>query len=283
MTIEEQYRILLQKLSAIYSDGEAAAIGEMVIEHYTGVQKNQRLSWQQHISAETDHKIEQALQELLQHRPVQYVLQHAWFRNMCFYVNEAVLIPRPETEELVMQIEKTVPKNAAISILDIGSGSGCIPIALKKALPQSQVSSIDISPQALAVARQNAAALQAEVVFTELDFLNEHTWPTLGNYDIIVSNPPYIPIAEKQILDKNVTDWEPGLALFVPNNDPLLFYKKIAAFGTTHLAANGSIFLECHQQYAQHTAAVYRQLGYHAEVIKDIFDNERMIKAFLPQ
>jgi release factor glutamine methyltransferase len=205
-------------------------------------------------------------------------LGEAWFYRMKIKVNEHVLIPRPETEELVEQLIKDrKSKLTDPAILDIGTGSGCIPIAIKKNLPASKLTAIDVSKDALALAKENAALHNAHINFTELDFLDETNWHILGMFDIIISNPPYIPIHEKEKLDKNVTAFEPHLALFVPDRSPLIFYEKIATFGIGHLLPNGKIYLETHEDYAKETAALFHNNYQTVMVKKDMYGKERMI------
>jgi release factor glutamine methyltransferase len=164
------------------------------------------------------------------------------------------------------------------TILDIGTGSGCIPIALKKNWPDANVFALDVSEAALNIATKNAALQKADMEFLHADILNDSTWPA-QSFDIIISNPPYIPQQESHVLDKNVTDWEPHLALFVPDNDPLLFYKKIGAFAKTHLHANGALFFECHQLYVKQVLAALKEMGFDAQQKADMFGNDRMVKA----
>lgn len=244
---------------------------------------------------------------LMEYKPIQQVLGEAWFYKMKFFVNDHVLIPRPETEELVELVineirsrlydvrgtmydttnsPKVSPKENVVHqtsyilhILDIGTGSGCIPITLKKYLPECNYTGIDVSTKALEVAEKNAALLNAPVQFLQVDFLDGESWGLLGNYDIIVSNPPYISHKEKQKLDKNVTDWEPHQALFVPDNDPLIFYKKIALFAQTHLSETGKIFVEIHQDHATETLHCFEPYFRDCKIIKDISGNNRMITA----
>jgi release factor glutamine methyltransferase len=213
------------------------------------------------------------------HIPVQYVTGEAWFSNMKLKVSPAVLIPRPETEELVNEVISFLKDNQIASVLDIGTGSGCIAIALKKQLPDIQVTAIDISEPALLIAKQNAQQQQTDVDFFQLDFLDENTWQTIPSYDVIISNPPYIPLAEKELLDKNVAAFEPSLALFVENNRPLVFYEKIAAFGKTHLKKSGKIFLETHENFAEETAALFNNDLYSSVVKRDIYEKQRMVVA----
>jgi release factor glutamine methyltransferase len=201
---------------------------------------------------------------------------------MKFFVEENVLIPRPETEELVEWIVtdfKQGKNSKPINIIDIGTGSGCIPIALKKELSNSNITAIDVSEKALLVAKKNAENLNATIHFLQIDFLDKNGWKRLQLYDTIVSNPPYIPINEKEILSKNVTDFEPGIALFVENNDPYIFYKKIAEFAKTHLKESGKIYVEVHEEYAKDVKTIFENAGYLAEIKKDIYGKERMVKA----
>ena len=224
-------------------------------------------------------KLETAQVQLLKYKPVQYVLGFTQFYGLKLLVDESVLIPRPETEELLewmMLDEKR--NNRHLQVLDIGTGSGCIAIALKKKQPSATVYAVDLSAAALQVAEKNAAINQTDVQFLLFDFLDETQWCKLQQYDIIVSNPPYIPEQEKGTMNKNITDWEPDIALFVPDHDPLLFYIKTAAFGKTHLAGNGAIYMEMHQDYAGAVKELFTALGYTAVIKKDINGNERMVK-----
>lgn len=291
MELGEFYSLMKEKLLAIYSDSEAEIITSWAFEHFTGLSKMEvRLKKEQELLPIQHTRLSNALNELLAHKPIQYVLGEAWFCGMKFLVDESVLIPRPETEELVewiiselritdYKLQDIENKRIPFSILDIGTGSGCIPISLKSKLPNAEISSVDISDKALAIAQQNAIALNANIELIELDFLEEENWNKLDNYNIIVSNPPYIPLKEKTILDKNVTDWEPSLALFVADNDPLIFYRKISLFAKSHLKENGIIFLEIHQDYPVQTKALFDEQGFVTELKKDINGNDRMIKA----
>lgn len=273
---------LLNKLKQVYDDYESAAIAHEVMHHITGRDKLQRILEKDTLFTEAEQASFELLQtELLQGKPLQYITGHSWFMGRRYKVNEHVLIPRPETEELVDWIVQDVKgASAALSILDIGTGSGCIPISLKLELPNAKVSSCDISSAALKVAKENAQALKADIELIETDILNEEQAAQLGLYDVIVSNPPYIPVSEKEQLHKNVKDFEPSLALFVPTDDALLFYRRIAAFGKTHLNAGGSIYCELHVDYAIATQQLFEQQGYRsAEVRKDMHGNLRMLKA----
>src|SRR5690606_12664891 len=205
-----------------------------------------------------------------------------WFYKRKFYVNENVLIPRPETEELVEWVLKDVKNSRStekFEIIDIGTGSGCIPVSLKKELPFCEITTADISEDALKVAKKNADIHNSEIQLVKIDFLDGSNWNAMPSYDIIVSNPPYIPFSEKEILDKNVTRFEPLIALFVEDNDPFIFYKKIASFALNHLKNNGSIYVEVHEQYAREVTSIFESSGLNAVIKKDIYDKERIIKA----
>ena len=283
MTYHKLYRSFLEQLQAIYNMAEASVITSWVFEKIAGIKKIDLIK-QQALEPEIyiADKLNEALQQLLQHTPVQYVLGEAWFCKMFFKVNHQVLIPRPETEELVNWLLDDYKKKAifpsSASILDIGTGSGCIAVAIKKNLPAATVTAIDFTAGALAIAKENAITNKVEINFFQLDFLNEQLWESLPGFDIIVSNPPYIPISEKEQLDKNVIAYEPHSALFVPDNKPLLFYEKIALFGKSNLKKDGSIYVEVHENYAAQTAELFAGYKYDVETKKDIFEKERMLK-----
>lgn len=279
MMIKDLYRNFLVQLQNIYSLGEATPITDWVFEKMASLKRSDILKNPgKMITPVAGELIQKTLEELLLHKPVQYVLGEAWFYHIKLKINAHVLIPRPETEELVEQLIKDrKSKLTDPAILDIGTGSGCIPIAVKKNMPASRVSAIDVSKNALALAKENAAMHNAHIDFMLLDFLDESTWPGLPLFDVIISNPPYIPVAEKEKLDKNVTGFEPHLALFVPDEKPLIFYEKIAAFGSDHLLPNGKIYLETHEDHAKETAALFRNHYQTVVIKKDIYGKERMI------
>lgn len=284
MTISQAYFDFTEKLKTIYEDREAENISDWVFENVTGLKKwERRENKKNELNENHLKKIKEYLDELLKHKPVQYVLNEAWFYKMKFFVNEDVLIPRPETEELIEWIVSDLKKEKDSkpgNIIDIGTGSGCIPVALKKELPDSKITAIDVSEKALIVAARNANALGALIEFFQIDFLNENEWQKLSQYNIVVSNPPYIPLREKELLATNVTAYEPGVALFVENNDPFIFYKKIAQFSKTHLNPEGKIYVEVHEEYARQVKVIFENAGLISEIKKDIFGKERMIKAY---
>lgn len=281
MTINEARISLQNSLGSVYDDNEAGNIADWVLEYVTGLARSERIiSKNKALSSLETENLVNAEQRLLKHEPVQYVLNEAWFCGMKFYVDKNVLIPRPETEELVEWIISNLKfPFTTLKILDIGSGSGCIPVALKRKLRKAEVWSCDISNEALAVARKNAESLGADVKFIQLNFLDERDRKSLSQFDIVVSNPPYIPERDKLQMNKNVLDYEPHTALFVSDNDPLQFYKAIAIFGQKHLNENGSIFLELHENYAKETATLYQTENYIAELKKDMQGKERLLHA----
>ena len=242
--------------------------------------------------SETDlEKWKTIISELKTEKPIQYITGEAWFYGLRFEVNENTLIPRPETEELVEWIVESqkskaqnliIQKSNNLTILDIGTGSGCIPIALKKEIPSAFVSAIDISEKALEMARKNALVNQVEVNFIHQDILtSQHlnlstSQPLL--FDVIVSNPPYVRNLEKQEINRNVLDYEPHLALFVADSDALLFYRKIAQLALKSLAPNGKLFFEINQYLGNETVELLEQLGFkNIELRKDFVGNDRMI------
>jgi release factor glutamine methyltransferase len=283
MTIEQVYSDFKEKLKTIYNAREAENISDWVFENATHLKKwERRENKNQELKENVENKIEKYLHQLLIHKPVQYVLNEAWFYKMKFFVDENVLIPRPETEELVEWIIsdlKNENNSKPTNIIDIGTGSGCIPIALKKELPHLNITAIDVNEKALAVANKNAENLNATIHFLQINFLDENEWKPLQSCDIIVSNPPYIPTSEKEILSKNVTDFEPAVALFVKNNDPYIFYKKISEFAKTHLNESGKIYVEVHEEYANDIKVIFENAGYLSEIKKDIYGKNRMVKA----
>lgn len=282
LSYQQAFYNLKDALQAVYAAGEATFIAHAILEEITQKTKLERLSEKDSLlSPDQQARWEQAKIQLLEGTPLQYVTGVQWFLGMPFLVNQQVLIPRPETEELVQWIAADQKYKAAPAILDIGTGSGCIPIALKHKLPAARVTSCDISDSALQVAMQNAARLGATIDFHLLDFLREDTWASLDAYDVIVSNPPYIPFGEKEALDKNVRDFEPHTALFVPSDDALLFYRRIAVFGKTHLKPEGAIYCELHRDYAVETKNFFAAMGYNnLELRKDMDGNLRMLKAW---
>lgn len=280
MTIQEADQYIRSQLLNTYEPGEAHAMADWLLEHYAGTGRKDRLNYSKILSTAEDDRIYKWIERLLKQEPLQYVLNEAWFCGFRFYVDDRVLIPRPETEELIEWIisDCKFPIDA-LSILDIGTGSGCIPISLKRRLGKADVSAIDISAAALEVATRNASQLGVPVNFLEIDFLNPSQREKLASYDVIVSNPPYIPEKDKESMQDNVLAYEPGTALFVKDNDPLVFYKAIAAFGQSHLKPNGAIYVEIHENGGKTCMELFLQAGYDTDMKKDMQGKDRMIRA----
>lgn len=283
MTMQEATYYLLNKIRSICSEGESSQITDWVMEHLTGSKKAERMIYKNEaITDKEETQLKQYTERLLAHEPVQYVLNEVWFCGFRFYVDKNVLIPRPETEELVEWIISNCKFPVdELKILDIGSGSGCIPISLKRRIRKAEVWGCDISEEALAVARKNADTLGTDVNFVLLDFLNEEQRNQLPSFDIIVSNPPYVPAKDKQAMQQNVLNYEPHTALFVPDNDPLVFYNAMAEFGKTHLNRSGSIYCEIHEDLGEPVTKLFHSHGYTSELKKDMQQKDRMIKSGL--
>lgn len=279
MTLPALQQGFTESLQNIYDSREAENIFNLVIENLTGIDlKNDKTA--KFTPDGCFIKMLDAIQERLQKlEPVQYILNEAWFYDIPFYVDKNVLIPRPETEELVDWIIKDHKKNDAITILDIGTGSGCIPVVLKRKLAAAQVYSCDISKNALDVAGKNARRHKADIHFLHLDFLDSKSWMQLPKTDILVSNPPYIPHSDQSSMHGNVLEYEPHEALFVKDHHPLVFYEAIAAAGSSVLNPNGKIYVEIYEGLAKETAALFERSGYGFALKKDMQGKERMIKA----
>jgi release factor glutamine methyltransferase len=281
MSLNDIKQALKKQLANQFETVELNPILSILIEHITGWdQLHQALHKDSPIPEEQVLAFEAAAAELQAGRPIQYITGKAWFMGEAYTVNEQVLIPRPETEELVdWIIEYAAIKGTTLRILDIGTGSGCIAIALKKALPEATITAIDISPNALKVAEQNASVLKADIAFVTLDILNTAFLP--DQYDVIVSNPPYIPMQELKNMDLQVTAHEPNIALFVPDEDPLMFYKAIARLAKLHLSPNGQLFFEIHYDQGEAMVKLLDEMHFHAELREDLFGKDRMIRAGL--
>ena len=281
MLLNDIKQALKKQLAGQFESVELNPILSILIEHVTGWdQVQQVIHKDDSISAAQQLAFETAGTALLKGRPIQYITGKTWFMGEPYIVNEQVLIPRPETEELVdWVIEYAAIKGKALRILDIGTGSGCIAIAIKKALPEAIVSAIDISKSAIKIAEANAAALKADIEFIALDILNTAFLP--GQYDVIVSNPPYIPMQEMKNMELQVTDHEPNIALFVPDEDPLVFYKAIARLAKLHLSPNGQLFFEIHYDQGDAMIALLDEMHFHAELRADLFEKDRMVRASL--
>lgn len=281
MSLQDTKQAIKHQLSSLYDALEINSMINIIIEEVTGwdalhqnIHKNDALDQSQ------KEQLEYYVKQLLTGKPLQYIIEKAWFMGKVYFVNEAVLIPRPETEELVEWIiEYAQIINKPLSMIDIGTGSGCIPISLKLAIPNANLTAIDISKEALAIAQKNAASYHTDIEWIEQDILQ--TKQLKDQYDIIVSNPPYIPLREKVAMQKQVADHEPEIALFVPDQFPLIFYSKIAHIGKSALKTNGQLFFEIHYDQGDAIIALLNEMGYHAELRQDIYGKDRMVRASL--
>ena len=282
MTITEGYHYISRELLSIYDQREAENIANLMIENITGFKKlDIVINKATQLTSSQEVILHQYTALLLQHQPVQYVLHEAWFYGMKLYVDEHVLIPRPETEELVEWMLKDAETNKQpINILDIGTGSGCIPIALKKNMPAAEVWAVDINNEALLVAQRNADTQQTSITFQQADILNKPYPSVLPTFDVIVSNPPYIPLSDKTAMHPNVLQHEPHLALFVANEDPFLFYNAIVDFAQSLLNPGGSLYFEIHEAMGEEVKQQLTQKGFiNVQVKKDMQGKDRMVKA----
>lgn len=267
----QQYTVLrqefVQALSSRYDEGEAKAMFR-ILQQDLGQ------------SANLEDELNSLLPQLLTGRPFQYVLGKASFFGMDLYVNEAVLIPRPETEELVDRIVKSRLSNTP-RIIDIGTGSGCIALALKKAIPEAEVYAMDVSGEALEVARKNANSLGLEINFIQADILEwEFVVDSDLRFDLVVSNPPYITPGEKLEMESHVLDFEPDLALFVPEESPLLFYQHIADFARNHLFPYSKLYFEINQKYGRDIQDLLLKKGFkEVRIVQDMQGADRIIEA----
>ena len=269
--------IIREELSQCYSTDEIAALTRIIATELLGVsQMAFYLKDDIHLTAEQQALLENAIERLKKQEPIQYILGYSDFCGLRFKVTPATLIPRPETSELVELIASEATGHE--SILDIGTGSGCIAVSLAHKLPKSNVTAWDISTTALAVAAENSRNNSTEVTFERVDILSYE--PKSAQFDIIVSNPPYIKENEKAAMHSNVLDWEPHTALFVPDSDPLLFYRTIAEKGLQMLVPNGTLYFEINRAHGAETMKMLADYGYSdIELRKDFADNDRMIKA----
>ena len=277
MTVGDFKRYFVQHFLS-YDMAERTSILSIIMEETLGMNQVEAILYHdQEITQEKKRELQRVCQELSKDIPIQYIYQKAHFLGLSLYVDSRVLIPRQETEELVDWIVTTHMAAPQLRILDIGTGSGAIAIALKKHLPQASLTAIDISEGALAVAQQNAKRHGVAITFLQQDILGVED---LGiSYDIIVSNPPYVRELEKKEMHANVLDYEPSLALFVPDDNPLLFYEKIAEIAAQNLTEGGALYFEINQYLGKQTLEMLHKKGFKALPRKDLNDNDRMIRA----
>ena len=279
MYLKEIKNIFLTELNDVYSKEEASSIFSLFVEHYLNLERFVLVLHPDHIvTKEEEQLLFLGLSRLKNEEPVQYILGEVYFMDLLLKVNPGVLIPRPETEELVEWVIKEAQvSDGKLKILDIGTGSGCIAVALAKKIPNVEIFALDISAQALKVAKQNAEKHQVNIQFIEGDILN---CDLNSDFDIIVSNPPYVRELEMKDMANNVKKYEPKTALYVPNEDPLKFYKAIVSFSEQHLKVKGTLFLEINQYLAEEMKQLMLKNEYlDVDLRKDIFGNFRMVKA----
>lgn len=298
MKLYEAEQFMKEELKTIYDEQEASNITNLALEEILKQPKTERVSnKEKKLSQLQSHQLRQYLQRLKDHEPIQYIINKCWFYGMELYVDKNVLIPRPETEELVDWIVKDVKasgrdvfvrepmqadKTTELKILDVGTGSGCMALALKKTMPKAEVWGCDISEEALNVARRNGSDLDIRVDFQGMNFLDKSQQKILPTVDIVVSNPPYVPMQDKNQMNANVVNHEPHTALFVPDDDALIFYKVLAEFGKKRLYENGSIYMEVHENLATDVVHLFKENGYtRVELKKDMQGKDRMVKAVI--
>ncbi|MBS1523938.1 MAG: peptide chain release factor N(5)-glutamine methyltransferase [Bacteroidetes bacterium] len=283
-TVKQVSADFSEQLSTIYEANEVNSLCMIVLENVVNISSAKIKAFPETgISTPDSERITNILTRLATGEPIQYILGYTEFYGLTFNVNPSVLIPRPETEELVDWILSSVRSSelAVGKFLDIGTGSGCIPISLKKNLPEAEVSAIDISPEALQTAKENAELNKVNINFIENDILNPTNHSLLTtHYSLIVSNPPYVTLEDKKLMHTNVTDFEPHTALFVPEDDPLIFYKAIADFASTHLEKDGLLFFEINESYGKQIVNLLNsRLFINIELRKDMSGKDRMIRA----
>lgn len=279
MTLQDLKDIYKTELSAIYDAGEIAELFAVFTTEFVGLSRiEQRRSSDLILTEDQTKAITQALNELKRGRPFQQILGKTEFYGIDFIVTEDVLVPRPETEELLELTIGTIKRlhttGRTLKILDIGTGSGVIPIILKKHFPEAKVCAVDFSQKALEVAQKNAALHNVEINFIHADYLNSELSDV---FEVIISNPPYIGQNEKSDIAVSVKDFEPEMALFSPTENALIFYEKIAADCEKHLATGGMVFLEINQKLAPETCRLFEEVLTRAELVKDISGNYRMV------
>jgi len=281
-TVASIFSFFQKELKGIYDEGEIGSFARLALEFFSGIPY---AAFRSNLDVAVDDALftnyANTVAALKQHRPIQYILGQTEFYGLPIKVSPAVLIPRPETEELVDLIVKQYQNQQNIKVLDLCTGSGCIAVALNKNMPKSLLWAVDVSTKALAVANENNVLNNASVQFFAADVLADDTSQYPTQLDVVVSNPPYVPQAELEHIANNVKDNEPHLALFVPDNEPLLFYKKISTLAFKQLLTpGGRLYFECHTNYAAQVVTLLQNIGYkNCQLIKDIGGHNRMVLA----
>lgn len=270
-----------EALAEKFPQREAEQLMRILLEDLFGVDlKRQLMNPELRIDEFQHFQLEQAVKRLLAGEPVQYVTGMARFGDLLIKVSQSVLIPRPETEEMVQKICASMPKEKPMRIWDIGTGSGCIAIALAKYFENAEVVVFDVSEDALKIAKRNAESNGAKVVFVQDDILNPTSVFFAQPVDLVVSNPPYVCDSERAAMEANVLDWEPETALFVPDDDPLLFYRQILALSKNQLNPNGQIWFEINERMGEEMLSLCREMGFpKAEILEDFSGKPRVCRA----
>ncbi len=281
MTYRELENKVVDSLTRQYGHSEARSIQRFLFECYTGMEPAKYLFVRnEEAGKEFEERIIQAIGQLREFIPVQYVTGLTWFCGFKFNVMPGVLIPRPETEEMVMKIVRKYEKFSRLSVLDIGTGSGAIAISLFQLLLNPVVAAIDISVEALSVAKENSVLNESTVSFLQADILNRSELVSFGKFNLIVSNPPYIRKSERHLMRRNVLDYEPETALFVEDSNPLLFYRAIAEFGIEHLEEGGELWLEINETEGENISVLLEEIGFtNVEIFLDFQTKPRVVSA----
>jgi len=272
---------MIRELRDRFSERESISMADYLLHAVAGIETSHRiLDPDRLIDDNTKSTLLGMLDELMNNKPVQYVAGKAYFHGLELSVNESVLVPRPETEELVAWIAGEHRGVKGLKVLDIGTGSGCIILALGTLLDEPVLSAVDFSPFALKTASGNGDRLGIRVKFKVSDILDRECWPDFQKFDVIVSNPPYVRESEKSLMQSNVLDYEPAVALFIPDNDPMRFYRAIASFAWDHLEPGGKVYVEINENLSIETMAAFREAGFTDLIMKkDIRGKDRMIRA----
>ena len=277
-------RLFIEKLSAKFPQREAEQLMRILLEDLFGIDlKRQLMEPNLCIDERQHYLLSEAVRRLQEGEPVQYVTGMARFNDLLIKVSPAVLIPRPETEELVQKVCASIPKEKTNRIWDIGIGSGCIAIALAKQFPDAEVIAFDVSEEALKIAKENAESNDVKVTFVQDDVLNPTSDYFNQPVDLVVSNPPYVCDSERAAMETNVLDWEPENALFVPDNDPLLFYRQILRLAKNQMISNGQVWFEINEQMGNEMLQLCHEMGFaQAEILTDFADKPRFVRIFFP-
>lgn len=283
-TINSVINYFKDELNFIYDDSELNQILQITFYYFFNIDRASLVLDGDNVFNEEDYKkLQDVILLLKTNQPLAQIIGEWEFYGLKFIVNEHTLIPRPETEELIhLIVSENSGDDEELKILDIGTGTGCIPIALKNELKKANLTAFDVSQEALKVAKENSELNNLEVKFQQVDILNFKGLETESKYDLIVSNPPYIPLKEKKLMHKNVLDFEPGLALFVEDKEPLMFYDRISDYALINLKTNGKLYFEINENYGVATMKLLIGKGFrNVEVIKDMNDKDRIVKAIL--